>query len=156
MNLATLCYLRQNNKTLFLYRDVHKEKDVNFGYHIGIGGKVLENETLEQCIRREFVEETGLVIHDPVLKGLITFENNNDNEWQVYIYAATSYTGTLRESNEGKLTWVDNDKISQLSLSQGDKIFLPHVFQQGYFHGTIKYKVEEGKRTLLEHKVEQI
>ena len=66
MNLATLCYLREKNKTLFLYRDVHKEKDVNFGYHIGIGGKVREQESFDDCIRREFREETGLTIHDPV------------------------------------------------------------------------------------------
>jgi len=156
MNLATLCYLREGNKTLFLYRDVHKEKDVNFGYHIGIGGKVNKDETIDQCVRREFREETGLVIQDPVLKGLITFENNNDNEWQVYIYTATSYTGVLQKSNEGILQWVENDKIEQLSLSEGDKIFLPYVFELGYFLGTLKYKVEEGKRTLLEHKIERI
>ena len=85
---------------------------------------------------------------------MITFENNADNEWQVYIYTATSYTGILQPSKEGKLEWVDNDKIDQLNLSEGDRIFLPHIFEPGYFLGTMKYKVEEGKRTLLEHKIE--
>ncbi len=156
MNLATLCYLREGNKTLFLYRDVHKEKDVNFGYHIGIGGKVNKDETIDQCVRREFREETGLIIQNPVLKGLITFKNNDDNEWQVYIYTATSYTGSLQKSNEGILQWVDNDKIDQLKLSEGDKIFLLYVFQPGYFHGTFRYNVENGERSSLEHKMKQI
>ncbi len=150
MNLATLCYLRDENKTLFLYRNV-KKHDVNEGFHIGVGGKVEAGETLDACIRREFIAETGLTIHDPTMKGFLEFDNEGAENWLVMTYIATQYSGTLKQSDEGILQWIDNSKINQLNLLEGDRLFLPYLFQQGFFHGVFKYKMEEGRRKLISH-----
>ena len=155
MNLATLCYLREGNKTLFLYRN-KKENDINAGTYIGIGGKVQTKETFDQCVRREFQEESGLTLLDPILKGDVLFKNEGAENWLVAMYVASKYTGTLHPSKEGELQWVDNDKIDQLKLSEGDRKFLPYVFKPEFFHGTFKYKVEDGRRTLLEYKIERV
>ena len=70
--LTTICYLKDHGKTLMLYRN-KKENDINEGKWIGIGGKLEKGESPYECIIREFYEETGLTIVNPILKGYITF-----------------------------------------------------------------------------------
>ena len=154
MNLATLCYLREPTQTLFLHRN-KKENDFLAGYYVGIGGKVGELENLDSCVRREFAEETGLTIHDPLLKGYLQFENPDNDNWLVAIYVATKYSGQIVQSREGEVMWVDNNKIMDLNLLEGDKIFLPYVFESEFFHGTFKYRVEDGKKKLYEPEIKK-
>ena len=63
MKNTTLCYLEQNGCYLMLHR-VKKKQDENAGKWIGIGGKLEENESPEECCCREFLEETGLTLTD--------------------------------------------------------------------------------------------
>ena len=72
MKLATLCYIRQNNKTLMLHR-VKKKNDIHQDKWNGLGGKFLPGETPEECVVREVKEESGLHIIKPELKGILTF-----------------------------------------------------------------------------------
>ena len=59
--LSTLCYIEKDGKYLMLHRVV-KEKDVNKGKWIGVGGHFEEGESPEECVLREVKEETGLTI----------------------------------------------------------------------------------------------
>lgn len=71
---ATLCYLREGGKTLFLYRN-KGEKDIHNGLYVAPGGKTEPGERGIDCIMREFLEETGLTLKDPRLRQVITFHN---------------------------------------------------------------------------------
>ena len=43
----------------------------------------------------------------------------------MHLFVAKDFSGTLNEScDEGKLEWVEKDKISSLPIWEGDKIFL--------------------------------
>ena len=57
--LATLCYVKKDQHTLMLHR-VKKENDVHEGKWNGLGGKVHDGETPEECAVREVYEESGL------------------------------------------------------------------------------------------------
>ena len=59
MKNTTLCYLEQDGSWLLLHRN-KKKNDPNHDKWIGIGGKFEENESPDDCVRREFREETGL------------------------------------------------------------------------------------------------
>ena len=63
MKLGTLCYIRDNNKTLLLHR-TKKKNDSLANFWIGLGGHVdIENgESPHECIVREVMEESGLVV----------------------------------------------------------------------------------------------
>ena len=79
MKNTTLCYLEQNGCYLMLHR-VKKKQDENAGKWIGIGGKLEENESPEECCCREFLEETGLTLTDYRYRGIITFVSD---QWEV-------------------------------------------------------------------------
>ena len=74
MILSTLCYIEKDNQWLMLHR-TKKSIDPNGGKWIGVGGKLEENESPDDCILREVLEETGLHIQ-PQLRGILTFPNS--------------------------------------------------------------------------------
>lgn len=72
MRLTTLCYIERDGKYLMLHR-VKKKQDINAGKWIGVGGKLEEGESPDDCIVREVWEETGLRLTHPRMRGVITF-----------------------------------------------------------------------------------
>ena len=140
MQLATLCYLRHNSRTLMLYRNKKKD-DIHSGKWNGLGGKFKSAETPEECVIREVYEESGLVIKTPSLRGFITFPSFNKNEdWYVFIFTATDFTGSLQESAEGHLEWIDDSNLSSLILWPGDKLFLKWIQAGRFFSAKFVYR----------------
>ncbi|MCF8240970.1 MAG: 8-oxo-dGTP diphosphatase [Melioribacteraceae bacterium] len=143
MKLATLCYVMHENKTLMLYRN-KKENDYHEGKWNGLGGKFEEGETPEECAIREVLEESGLIVKDPQLKGFITFPKfDGIDDWYVFVLVFNGYEGKMIDSPEGKLEWIPNDKLTELNLWDGDKIFLEWLFQDKFFSS--KFNYDDGK-----------
>ncbi|WP_372367905.1 NUDIX domain-containing protein [Candidatus Uabimicrobium sp. HlEnr_7] len=140
MKLATLCYLKKDNKTLMLHR-IKKDKDIHAGKWNGLGGKFDEHETPEECAIREIEEESGLVAKELNLKGMITFPKFKDNEdWYVFVYVVPKFSGTLRECEEGELHWIANESLNDLNLWEGDRIFFPWLEQNSFFSAKFIYE----------------
>ena len=119
---TTLCYLRKDGKYLMLHR-TKKENDLNHDKWVGVGGKFENNESPDECLRREVLEETGLTLTDYRCRGVVTFVSD---EWEgeyMYLYTATGFTGEMRECDEGTLEWVPIEDVPNLPLWVGDKIF---------------------------------
>ena len=89
MKNTTLCYLEQNGCYLMLHR-VKKKQDENAGKWIGIGGKLEENESPEECCCREFLEETGLTLTDYRYRGVITFVSDQWEGEYMHLFSATA------------------------------------------------------------------
>ncbi|MCX6150697.1 MAG: 8-oxo-dGTP diphosphatase [Ignavibacteriales bacterium] len=143
MKLATLCYVRNNGKTLMIHR-VKKENDYHQGKWNGLGGKFENGESPEDCVIREIKEEAGLDIQSPYLHGFLTFPMfDGIDDWYVFVYTADKFEGELIDSNEGNLAWIPNDELTKLNLWDGDQIFLPWLFQDKFF--SAKFNYENGK-----------
>lgn len=142
LKLATLCYIERDNKTLFLHR-VKKKNDIHKDKWIGLGGKIENGESPEECIIREVEEESGLKILRPKLRAVLTFPNFYGEDWYVFLYTAGEFIGELIDSKEGKLKWIDNEKIKELNMSKGDKIFLKALEEEKFFSAKFIYKEEE-------------
>ena len=124
MKNTTLCYVEKDGKYLMIHR-VKKVNDMNKDKWIGIGGKFEERETPFDCIRREMLEETGLVPNKLSYRGLVTFVSNEFGTEYMHLFHTDDFSGQLLEDcTEGNLEWVDKDKITELPLWEGDKIFL--------------------------------
>ncbi len=140
MQLATLCYVMQNDKTLMIHR-IKKKNDMHKGKWNGLGGKFESGETPEECVIREVKEESGLLIRNPKLHGFITFPLfDGKKDWYVFIFTAKEFEGHLIESNEGILEWIPNNKLLELNLWEGDKIFIPWLFQDKFFSARFVYE----------------
>lgn len=147
MKLATLCYIRKNGKTLMLHR-VKKEDDMHAGKWNGLGGKFEAGESPEECAVREVKEECGLDVKNPRLKGVITFPLFDGKEdWYVFLFVMDEFEGDVMESDEGNLAWIDDDKLFDLNLWEGDQVFMKWLDQDGFFSG--KFVYSDGK--LIEH-----
>lgn len=139
MKLATLCYVRAEGKTLMLLRN-KKENDIHEGKWNGLGGKMNAGETPEECVTREVFEESGLDIREPRLRGIITFPAfDGEDDWYVFLFTAGKFEGELIDSPEGELAWIDNDKLEDLNLWEGDKVFLQWLDDERVFSAKFVY-----------------
>ena len=142
MKLATLCYMtdKKNKSTLMLHR-IKKENDYHEGKWNGLGGKFNDGESPEECAIREIKEESGLIVKNLILKGFITFPNfDGVDDWHVFIFIIDDFEGKMIDSSEGKLEWIPNDKLEDLNLWEGDKIFLKWVFEKRFFSAKFNYE----------------
>ena len=139
MILATLCYVKHNGKTLMVHRN-KKPNDIHEGKWNGLGGKFEAGETPEMCIKREVHEESGVSIQNPHLHGLLAFTNFKGDDWYVFVFTAAGFDGELSATSpEGKLEWVDDDKLTNLNLWESDHIFLPWVNDGKFFSAKFDY-----------------
>ena len=122
-----------------LYRN-KKENDYHEGKWNGLGGKFEPGETPEECAIREVHEESGLIVSNPKMKGFITFPMfDKVEDWYVFCFVFEGYDGELIDSPEGSLEWIDNDKLVELNLWEGDKHFVPWLFQDKMFSAKFNY-----------------
>lgn len=148
--LATLCYLQRGGKTLMLHRD-KREHDIHKGKWNGLGGKFQPGETPEECVVREVREESGLVVTEPELKGFLTFPDfAQDEDWYAFVFVATRFDGEMVECAEGHLAWIEDEKVLDLPLWEGDRLFLRWI-REGYGFFSGKFVYEKGR--LLDHSV---
>ena len=96
---TTLCYIIHEKKVLMMYRN-KKENDFHEGKWNGLGGKIEEGETAYEGIRREVLEESGLIIKNPELLGVCYFPSFDGEEELMYLYKAIDFEGDLIECNE--------------------------------------------------------
>ena len=140
MKLATLCYLRKNNKTLMMHR-VKKENDIHQDKWNGLGGKFQPGESPEECVIREIKEESGLRLINPEMRGFLTFpEFSAGEDWYVFVFVARQFEGDLIDSTEGNLEWIDDDQLLKLNLWEGDRYFIEWLDKDVFFSGKFYYK----------------
>ena len=145
MKLATLCYVidKKNNSVLMIYRN-KKVNDYHQGKWNGLGGKFEPGESPEQCALREIEEESGLKVKSVCMRGFITFPLFDGKEdWYVFLFTADEFTGELIDSPEGKLDWIPKEKLTEINLWDGDKIFIPWLFREKLF--SAKFNYEDGR-----------
>ncbi len=142
--LATLVYIRDGDKTLMLHR-VKKENDYHRGKWNGLGGKFEPGESPEDCAVREVMEESGLTITRPELRGHIVFPLfDGENDWYVYLFQAIHWSGTLLTNPpEGNLAWLTPGEIENIPLWEGDRIFLPWLDEPGIFSAVFTYRAKK-------------
>ena len=150
---TTICYLSVNGKTLMIHR-IKKKNDVNHDKWIGIGGKFEHGESPEECIVREFREETGLVPMGLRYRAIITFLSEDWCEY-MHLFTATGYEGTLGDCDEGSLEWVPDDQLTSLPIWEGDKVFLRLLNErEGFFSLKLVYEGERLVRATLDGQTE--
>ena len=144
--MATLGYILSEDRkeTLLVHRNSRKD-DPHFGKFNGLGGKMEAQESIHDCICREIKEEAGIICDEVVLRGTINWTGfgPEGEDWFGFIYRIDKFSGTPYSMNkEGSLLWYEVDKLLSLPMWEGDKFFLPLVFDEDprIFHGYMPYE----------------
>ncbi|MFO7775277.1 MAG: 8-oxo-dGTP diphosphatase [Candidatus Hydrogenedentota bacterium] len=147
--LATLAYVMSpcRRKVLLVHRN-KREDDQHFGKYNGLGGKLEPHEDIVAGAKREIREEAGIECTQLLLRGTINwpgFGKNGEN-WFGFIFRVDRFEGEpCAENAEGFLEWTSVNHILDLPLWEGDRRFLPLVFDDsaGQFHGVMPYEGEQ-------------
>lgn len=156
MKMTTLCYPERDGQYLMLHR-VKKKNDVNHDKWIGVGGHFEDGESPEDCMLREVLEETGLTVTKFAYRGIVTFVSDRDPCEYMHLFTTSEWTGEMKECNEGDLQWIDKKALYDLTLWEGDRIFLrlldkdiPFFSLKLVYHGDkLTDAVLNGERILL-------
>ena len=136
---SVLIYLESNNQYLFLYRN-KKKNDLNKGKYVGIGGKIEDGETIFDALKREVKEETNLDLISYDYKGIVYFSNEDIDCEEMHLFTSKQFEGVLRECDEGTLEFIDKDKIDDIPMWEGDKIFFELIKNnEPFFKLWLKY-----------------
>lgn len=144
MKHTTLCYIEKDNMYLMLHR-IKKENDMNHDKWIGIGGKFEQGETPEECMLREIKEETGLTATDYKYRGKVAFISDIYESEIMHLYSVYGFEGNIIDCDEGQLEWIHKDRLYDLTMWQGDKIFLEEIKtrERGFFELELVYRGDE-------------
>ena len=152
MHNSTLCYVLRGNDVLMLHR-VKKKNDINKDKWIGIGGKFEEDESPDECLLREAMEETGLTLTSWQCRGIETFLNTDCDGEYMYLFTADGFEGELKVCDEGDLQWVSREFLDSLPTWEGDRIFLDLLWQDApFFLLTLRYSGDKLLEAFLDGK----
>ena len=130
-----------------------KQGDINRDKWLGIGGKLEENESPDDCLCREALEETGLTLTAWKCRGVVTFLSDRYEGEYMYLFTADGFEGELKECDEGDLQWVSREFLDQLPTWEGDRIFLELLWQDApFFLLKLRYRGDTLEEAVLNGK----
>ena len=143
--IGTLGYILSpdGQQALLIHRNA-RQGDQHLGKYNGLGGKMEAGEDVRACMEREIHEEAGIICQEMTLRGTVNwpgFGIDGEN-WLGFIFLITAFKGTPKQNNEeGDLAWHSLATIGQLPMWEGDRFFLPLVFDNDPrpFHGYMPY-----------------
>jgi 8-oxo-dGTP diphosphatase len=143
--LATLGYIldKQAQKVLLVHRN-RRPGDQHLGKFNGLGGKLEAGEDIVAGMKREIREEAGIECSSMRLRGTLNWPGfgQGGEDWFGFLFLIDAWIGQPRTENaEGTLEWIGLGEILNLPLWEGDRYFLPLVFDDGgQFHGVMPYR----------------
>lgn len=140
---SSLIYLENSRGEYLMLHRVKKKNDINHDKWIGVGGGFEHGESPEECALRETREETGLTLTDFRFRGIVTFDCEGQETLYMHLFTASGWTGELTDCDEGELEWVPKEKVYDLPIWEGDKIFFRLLEQERPFF-SLKLSYDRG------------
>ncbi|WP_456384754.1 NUDIX hydrolase [Desulfolithobacter sp.] len=144
--VGTLGYILSpdGNKTLLVHRNARSD-DHHLGKYNGLGGKLEPGEDVFSCLAREIREEAGIAVTEAILRGTVNWPGfgPDSQDWLGFIFLVTGFTGQpVSYNEEGDLAWHPVDSLLSLPMWEGDRYFIPLVFDGDprIFHGHMPYE----------------
>ncbi|RDZ29195.1 NUDIX hydrolase [Lysobacter silvisoli] len=144
--VATLGYVLSpdGEQVLMVHRNARPD-DHQLGKYNGLGGKLERDEDVMAGMRREILEEAGIACDELQLRGTVSWPGfgKQGEDWLGFVFTISRYSGTPYASNpEGTLEWVPLARLHELPMWEGDREFLPLVFDRDPrpFHGVMPYR----------------
>lgn len=151
--VKTLCFLRRTNE--------HGQKEYLLGKHYkqekwnGFGGKVgdkpeFKEETIEESLVREGLEEFGIKVINPQKRGVILFvfydEQGQENKVLCHLFFAENFEGTVQASAEMLTpTWFTQENLPWEDMWPNDRVWLEELLKREEFlEAEFRFDPEKG------------
>ena len=145
---TTLLFIIKEDKILL----GEKKRGFATGILNGIGGKLEQDESVEEAFLRETMEEIGVIPLDyqkvatiyckPLVEGELDYET-------MHIFVANDFQGDVQESEEMRPCWFDKTKIPYEKMFPDDRIWFEKVLRGEHFTAYLtfdnNYKIVESK-----------
>jgi len=137
MQIETLLIISRNEQVLLGYKNPEKKFGGNWN---GWGGKVEENENIEDALIREIAEESTIEVISPREVGRIKFIfPTEEPDHYVHIYTSREYIGELGATNDFiKYEWFDVNNLPE-EMMPADKRWIPLLAENKLFQGEIYF-----------------
>jgi 8-oxo-dGTP diphosphatase/2-hydroxy-dATP diphosphatase len=134
--LMTLCLVYEHPRILLGM----KKRGFGEGRWNGFGGKVHENESIENAARRELFEEAGIHAGELQQVGRLDFIfAGKPDVLEVNFFRVMTWTGEPQESEEMRPQWFAMDEIPFANMWPDDVHWMPLFFLGKKFLGTVTY-----------------
>ena len=138
----TLCYLFRGkgpNREVLL---IKKKRGLGKGLWNGVGGKLNPGEELEDAARREFEEETSVILGEIEKIGELMFDLNGER-FLVHVFISDSCEGEPAETEEAMPSWFHISEIPYDEMWEDDRIWMERVLNPEPFRFYARF--ESGK-----------
>ena len=131
--LATLGYvLSPDGRRVLLVHRNRRPGDAHFGKYNGLGGKLEPDEDVVACLRREIREESGLECDGPACCAARSAGPASARTARTGSASSSASTASPAapgpRTPRGRCEWVEVERVLGLPLWEGDRHFLPLVF----------------------------
>ena len=132
--LTNMCMVRDGSRVLVQDRLNPNWPGITFP-----GGHVERGESFVRSVVREMKEETGLDIDHVRLCGVKQFQDVREGfRYIVLFYTAEVCGGTLTDSDEGRVFWIERDALPDCALADGFEsmlaVFENEALSENYYH----------------------
>lgn len=119
-----------------------KKSGFGTGKFNGVGGKIDNDETIEEAMIRETEEEIGIIPTEYEKIGIISFDEFYKGEkikLRFHLFTTSKWKGSLIETDEMKPYWFNINNIPYDNMFPDDKYWLPLVIEGKKFDAYFNY-----------------
>lgn len=140
MKIATLALIVSDGRVLLGTK--HPNAEIGKGLLNGPGGKLEEGESLVECVTRETLQETGVVLDSDDLDevAVLTCINDSSPAWKVHVFLARSFSGepvATPEMRPDPEWWYPIGQIPFHRMHGADAIWMPKALKGDKFRADI-------------------
>ncbi len=130
--ILTLCLIREGENILLGM----KKRGFGEGRWNGFGGKLNEDEEIEEAAKREVMEEVNIEVNKLEKRGIIEFEFKGGSDiFEVHVFHTNEFNGNPVETEEMKPEWFNVNNIPFEEMWSGDRNWFPLFLAEKKFKG---------------------
>lgn len=137
--LATLCIVHDDEKILL----GKKKKGLGIGKWNSFGGRVEENETIEDAAHRELYEEADIRPKKLDKCAVLTLIGEAVCDMEIHVFKAIGFTGTPKESDEMSPQWFNHADMPYEDMWSSDIHWLPKILNGQKLKGNFVLENDE-------------
>lgn len=140
----TMSFVFNGTKVLLLRASSVKDWD---GTYDPLGGHIEQSENIIDAANREIFEESGLVVKDTKLRGVVHVSGFFGKEVMLFVTASTTEDLNVVSGSEGAPEWIEITDLHKVKAFEDLKPILKHVLELNsdeLFFGASKWDGKDG------------